>query len=335
MCCKRAIDITSKPLGGREMSRSSDIVSQLQRRRAERKKPKVNSVLMKVSIDDSQMDGIVTAGENKPPPITLQKTGGRNSLSLFFSIGLHVSLALLLGFIYIKDRITSEDDRIISALVSPDELDLKERTNIPVRKRPTFEADQQEYEVPLDTTVVTDTNLLNPRDEGFTLPSGHGTDFNTETPELNLGPRVVINTDRIKGPVQPTTSVAPPEIDRPNHGPTVDLTELTHEASNPILNVPGIDTSDLESSPPKYKKKVEPIYPNNAKRAGKEGTVKLQATIGTDGIPKNIVALTNLGFGLENAAIEALKKYRFIPGKKKGKDAEMTVNIPIQFKLDD
>ncbi|MYB63143.1 hypothetical protein F4X73_00510, partial [Candidatus Poribacteria bacterium] len=79
------------------MSRSSDIVSQLQRRRAERKKPKVNSKLMKVSLAENEVDGIVTAAGNKPPPITLQKTGGRNSLSLFFSIGLHVSLALLLG----------------------------------------------------------------------------------------------------------------------------------------------------------------------------------------------------------------------------------------------
>lgn len=335
MCCKRAIDITSKPLGGKVMSRSSDIVSQLQRRRAERKKPKVNSVLMKVSIDDSQMDGIVTAGENKPPPITLQKTGGRNSLSLFFSIGLHVSLALLLGFIYIKERISSEDDSIISELVSPEELKLTERTNIKIRKRQTFEAEPQVPEVPLDTTVVTDTSLLNPRDGGFTLPSGHGTDFNTDTPGLNEGPRININPGRIKRPDPPTTNVSPPKLDPPKLGPTVDITDLATEASNPILDVPDIDTSDLESSPPKYKKKVEPIYPNNAKRAGKEGTVKLQATIGTDGIPKNIVALTNLGFGLEDAAIEALKKCRFIPGKKKGKDAEMIVKLPIQFKLDE
>lgn len=337
MCCKRAIDITSKPLGGKVMSRSSDIVSQLQRRRAERKKPKVNSVLMKVSIDDSQLDGIVTAGENKPPPITLQKTGGKNSLSLFFSIGLHVSLALLLGFIYIKERISSEDDRIAAALVAPEELNLRERTNIPVRKRQTFEAEHQEIEVPLDTTVVTDTSLLNPRDGGFTLPSGHGTDFTTDTPGLNEGPRVVINPRSMKGPVQPTnTTVGPPKIDRPKQGPTVsDLTNLVPKAGAPDLNVPTIDTGQVGDEPPRISKQIKPTYPKNAKRAEKEGTVKLQATIGTDGIPKNIVALTKLGFGFEDAAIKALKKWRFIPGKKKGKDAEMTVSLDIQFKLDD
>ena len=158
------------------MSRSSGIVSQLQRRRAERKKPKVNSKLIKVSIDDSLKDGIVSAAENKPPPTTLQKTGGRNSLALFFSIGLHVSLALILGFIYIKERISSEDDRIDAALVTPEDYELRKRTTLPVRKRPTFEAEQQEIEAPIDTPVLTDTNLLNPRNEGFTLPSTHGTE---------------------------------------------------------------------------------------------------------------------------------------------------------------
>ena len=334
MCCKRAIDITSKPLGGREMSRSSDIVSQLQRRRAERKKPKVNSVLMKVSIDDSQLDEIVTAGDNKPPPITLQKTGGRNSLSLFFSIGLHVSLALLLGFIYIKDRISSEDDGIGATLVTPD-LTLRERTNLPARKAPIFEAEQQEIEVPLDTTVVTDTNILNPRDGGFTLPSGHGTDLNLETPGLNEGPRVVINPGRIKNPVAPTTTTfTPPKLERPDQGPSVDL-DLGPEASGVGLKDIDIDITKAGNEPPKITKKIKPTYPKTAKRAEKEGTVKLQATIGTDGIPKNIVALTKLGFGLEDAAINALKKWRFIAGKKNGKDAEMTVILPIEFKLEE
>ena len=317
------------------MSRSSDIVSQLQRRRAERKKPKVNSKLMKVSLAENEVDGIVNAAGNKPPPITLQKTGGRNSLSLFFSIGLHVSLALLLGFIYIKDRISTDDKGIEAALVPPEELTLKERTTMTPRERPTFEAEQQEIEAPIERDIVTNENVLAPRDGDFTLPSTHGTDFGSETPGLEPGPR--INIPRTpKSPVDTTTPFSPPKVDRPE-SPTFspDLSDLPTEASNPILNVPDIDTSDLESSPPKYKKKVDPTYPDTAKRAEKEGTVKLQATIGTDGIPKNIVALTNLGFGLEDAAIAALKKCRFIPGKKKGKDAEMTVNLPIQFKLDD
>ncbi len=317
------------------MSRSSDIVSQIQSRRAERKKPKVNSMLMKVSVDENQRSGIASASENKPPPITLQKTGGRNSLSLFFSIGLHVSLALLLGFIYIKDRISADEKEVTASIFSADEMTLKERTSMPVRRRPTFEAEQQEIEAPIETTVMTDTKLLNPRDEGFKLPSNDGTDLTPETPGLSEVPRINVNPRRVQGPVQPETSPIP-QLERPKQAPsdTPDII-LPPDTDGPGLKVPEIDTSDPGDTKPQIKKKVEPIYPKNAKRAEKEGTVKLQATIGTDGIPKNIVALTKLGFGFEDAAIAALKKWRFIPGKKKGKDAEVTVILPVVFKLDD
>lgn len=318
------------------MSRSSDIASQIQRRRSERKKPKVNSKLIRVSVDESQRNEISAAGENKPPPITLQKTGGRNSLALFFSIGLHVSLALILGFFYIKDRITSDVNEIAVALVAPEELTLRERASKPTRPRPTFEAENTEIEAPIDNTVLTNTNILNTSNDSLVLPSGHGTDFTPETPGLNAGPRVNINPRSMKGPVQPSTSAITPSLERPTQAPshTPELS-LTTDANAPDLKVPEIDTSQAGTSPPKAKKTVKPTYPKNAKRAAKEGTVKLQATIGTDGIPKNIVALTKVGFGFEDAAIDALKKWRFIPGKKKGKDAEMTISLDIQFKLDD
>ena len=87
------------------MSRSSNILYQMQQRRTERKKPKINAKLKKTSIDNNQIDGIATAQKNKPPPITMQKTGGRNSVAMTFSIGLHLTIAILLGALYIKDRI--------------------------------------------------------------------------------------------------------------------------------------------------------------------------------------------------------------------------------------
>ena len=316
------------------MSRSSGIVSQIQRRRAERKKPKVNSKLVRVSVDESQRSGIASASENKPPPITLQKTGGRNSLSLFFSIGLHVSLALLLGFIYIKDRISADQEEVSAAIFSADEFNLTERPPNPIRKPTTFEVEQQDFEVRIKTTVKTDTNILNTTDEGFTLPSSDGTEFTPETPGLNEGPRIITNPTRVQGPVQPETSPIP-GLEPPKHAPsnTPDIV-LPPDTDGPRVPDPP-DIPSQDDSLPKAKKSVKPTYPKNAKRAEKEGTVKLQVTIGTDGIPKNIVALTKLGFGFEDAAIAALKKWRFIPGKKKGKDAEMTVNIPFQFKLDE
>jgi TonB family protein len=87
--------------------------------------------------------------------------------------------------------------------------------------------------------------------------------------------------------------------------------------------------------PPKYKIHVRPKYPKSAKEAKKGGTVILQLTINENGIPEEIVALTNLGFGLEEAAIEALEKSTFRPATKDGKPISKEVEIPFAFTIAD
>ena len=84
---------------------------------------------------------------------------------------------------------------------------------------------------------------------------------------------------------------------------------------------------------PKYKTKVDPKYPKSAKAAEKEGKVTLQVTIDENGIPQDIVALTKLGFGLEEAAIEALEKSTFHPAMKAGKPISTQVKIPFSFAI--
>ena len=86
---------------------------------------------------------------------------------------------------------------------------------------------------------------------------------------------------------------------------------------------------------PKYKTHVRPKYPKSAKEAKKGGTVILQLTINENGIPEEIVALTNLGFGLEEAAIEVLKKNTFQPATKDGKPISRQVEIPYDFAITD
>ena len=56
---------------------------------------------------------------------------------------------------------------------------------------------------------------------------------------------------------------------------------------------------EIETTAPRFKDRVPPDYPKNAKQAQKEGTVILQARIDVNGLPKDIIAFTNLGFGLE------------------------------------
>ncbi len=316
------------------MSRSSDIVHQIQQHRAERKKPKINAKLKKVSIDESQKDGIAAAQENKPPPLTVQKTGGRNSLALTFSIGLHVSLALLLGFFYITQQLTSEVGDFAVAFV-PQEPPQRER---PINKpppRPEIDTKPQEIEALPQQTPVTNPDIpQTPSD--FPLPSLSDPDLGTAGPALGEGPKFK-PIPGVKGPVQSKQPAPKPKPERPpqENPPPPDFKNTETLDKGPILKAPDIDISQAGTSHPKPTKAPDPIYPEDAKRAGKEGIVELQATVGTDGIPRNVVALTKHGFGFEEAALKAMKKWRFIPGKKKGKETEMTVKIKIEFTLDD
>lgn len=84
---------------------------------------------------------------------------------------------------------------------------------------------------------------------------------------------------------------------------------------------------------PQYKSKVEPKYPEVAAKAGEEGQVILQATIDENGVPRDIVAITNIGFGFEEALIAALKKTTFHPATKGGNPISLQVEIPYSFTL--
>ena len=88
--------------------------------------------------------------------------------------------------------------------------------------------------------------------------------------------------------------------------------------------------------PPSFSYKVEPKYPSQARRAGKEGKVILEATIGVDGKATDIkVKEDNVGFGCARAAIQALKASRFNPAKRGGESIAQRITVPYTFKIED
>ena len=107
-----------------------------------------------------------------------------------------------------------------------------------------------------------------------------------------------------------------------------DQNDLKEESLLPLLEKPKLGVVR-----PQYKFKVEPKYPKVAKKAGKEGQVILQATVAENGIPRDIIAITNIGFGFEEASIAALKKTTFHPATKGGNPISLQVEIPYSFTL--
>jgi len=82
-------------------------------------------------------------------------------------------------------------------------------------------------------------------------------------------------------------------------------------------------------------RKVDPKYPEAARRAQRETLVEVEFTVGVDGKATDIKVVTPKGYGFDEAAIEAVKKWRFTPAKKGGESVPQRVKIPIRFTLED
>lgn len=75
------------------------------------------------------------------------------------------------------------------------------------------------------------------------------------------------------------------------------------------------------------------VYPEIAKRAGIEGRVFVKAYIDTNGNVAKTEIIKGIGAGCDEAAMEAVKKSKFTPGKQRGEKVNVQVSIPILFKL--
>jgi protein TonB len=79
--------------------------------------------------------------------------------------------------------------------------------------------------------------------------------------------------------------------------------------------------------------RVEPRYPEPARRAGIQGTVELEATIGPDGSVTNVEVVRGLPFGVSEAAADAVRKWRYRPAQSKDGPVASRKSIRILFTL--
>jgi TonB family protein len=84
---------------------------------------------------------------------------------------------------------------------------------------------------------------------------------------------------------------------------------------------------------PALLRKVEPEYSDEARKAKHAGTVFLVVEIDASGQVTNIQVSRALGLGLDEKAIEAVRQWKFSPGKKDGKPVAMQAQVVVSFTL--
>ncbi len=79
--------------------------------------------------------------------------------------------------------------------------------------------------------------------------------------------------------------------------------------------------------------KVEPEYSEEARKAKFQGTVVLYVEVDPAGRAVNARIIQSLGLGLDEKAMDAIKKWRFRPGYKDGKPVTVAAMIEVNFRL--
>lgn len=126
-------------------------------------------------------------------------------------------------------------------------------------------------------------------------------------------------------PAQEPVAMAPPPAPAPAPPPAPEAPAKS--IPEPVLEAPRFNAAYLNNPPP--------AYPLAARRRGIEGRVLVRAEVQTDGSCSRVEMKASSGSDLlDQAALEAVRKWRFVPARKGNQMLMAWVEVPIVFKLE-
>nr|MDK2850900.1 periplasmic protein TonB [Candidatus Cloacimonadota bacterium] len=107
---------------------------------------------------------------------------------------------------------------------------------------------------------------------------------------------------------------------------TTTTTSLSQVDDKPVNFVP-------YDEPPVVIGSISPVYPEFARKNRIQGTVVLEVEVLRDGSVRNIRVRKSVPGGLDEAAIEAVRKVKFQPARSSGQPVDVLLIVPVEFKL--
>ena len=86
-------------------------------------------------------------------------------------------------------------------------------------------------------------------------------------------------------------------------------------------------------SPPAIEREVKPVYTADALRRGIEGDVVLEVVVLASGAVGEIRVVRSLGYGLDETAVAAMRRWRFHPAQRQGVAVDVVVEVAMEFRL--
>ena len=140
------------------------------------------------------------------------------------------------------------------------------------------------------------------------------------TADIRTGPAAP--PPNVSKPVEATPSPASAPLDRAVPGEA-------KPAASAETSAPRVDAKYAGSNP-------RPAYPTMARRLGQQGTVTLEVIVTVDGTAKSVRVLESSGFELlDQAALTAISKWRFVPAKRGDQPVEQKLSTRWTYKLEE
>jgi periplasmic protein TonB len=148
----------------------------------------------------------------------------------------------------------------------------------------------------------------------------------------------ISDTDEDIKPVKPEIEELAPVEETP---PDLQIEEIVAPPSEIAVpasqNAPGATAMEGGLAQQlKTTNRVEPLYPPTSRRLGEEGTVRLRVLVDDGGRPRNVNVAASSGFArLDQAAIEAVKRWRFVAATDGTRAITTWTQVAITFRLTD
>lgn len=149
-------------------------------------------------------------------------------------------------------------------------------------------------------------------------------------PQPKVEPHVVSKAMPVSTPVpvaKPVAEQAAQQAPVTVAQPASPVPAPPQPVAEPQLELPRYNAAYLSNPPP--------AYPLSARRRGIEGTVLVRAEVAAGGECQRVELKKSSGAeALDQAALEAVKKWRFVPAKRGNQAVVAWVEVPITFKLE-
>ena len=135
-------------------------------------------------------------------------------------------------------------------------------------------------------------------------------------------------------PEPPVTLPEPPVVNlQTKYGPVWNPLARSTTFCRSIPGSNGVFRVGGGVSAPVLLRRVDPEYSEEARKSKYQGTVLLSIQIDPSGKVNNVRVLHSLGLGLDEKAMECVKKWKFRPGFKDGKPVTTEGQVEVNFRL--